>query len=109
MKLFFQIIDTEQNLWSCADERAEVQSQVLAFNQRHPEMIIANYAQAVMNKLKKAAGCLLSISIQDTEFENFDLNPVVIQFEELLFLRCLFEFKNFSARERSTQFLEALD
>ena len=74
-------------------------------------MIIANYAEVLIKKFKRFAtyGKMQYEDANFNDFEQYKLDPNKVKFEEVLFLRILYEFSKTFSRERSVEFMEKLD
>jgi hypothetical protein len=72
-------------------------------------MIIASYAEMLLEKFKRLAGDIDSEEIQMNKFEQFEIDVDNIKFEEVLFLRVLYEFSKSFRKDRSIEFMEKID
>lgn len=58
--------------------------------EQDPEVILGNYAEYLIQKFKVQAGC--ASTIRTTPFDNFEVDECELFYEEVLFLRVLYEF-----------------
>lgn len=88
---FFKIVNSQATHWMTLSEDEELQAKVKQLNDFDSELIVSNYARALMRKFKHLAGCSMLDMVSDP-FQNFEVDPVLINFEEVIFIRLLYEF-----------------
>lgn len=114
MAAFFKVALNQQEQWR---GNTDLTAELKELNDQDPEIIIANYAEMLLEKFKRLArgaqGCRAALADSGThlsnKFEQYEIDDHKIKFEEVLFIRILFEFSKSFKQERSVEFTEKID
>lgn len=112
LQAFFDVVNDQDKQWEVNSESETLKEKVRELNKVHPECIISNYARVLLEKFKRLSGCEIDDPYQKQEpshFQNFKIDPDVIQYEEVLFVRILFEFSFIMKKELSFEFLNSIE
>lgn len=57
MELFFKVVNNQEKFWSVESDDERIQMKIMEFNPQENEIIILNYAKAIIQKLRRISGC----------------------------------------------------
>ena len=114
MAAFFKVALNQHEQWR---GNTDLTAELKELNDQQPEIIIANYAEMLLEKFKRLArdphGSRAALPDSEThqsnKFEQYEIDEHKIKFEEVLFIRILFEFSKSFKQERSVEFSEKID